>query len=84
MGIILSHYKNPYKTNQYNGMIIRVARCLRRSNGIIYNPSARGVYNDDVAGAWPVPDLWQNTSRKSQIFCLFLFDVILLNIFTCR
>lgn len=26
-----------------------------KHNGIVYNPSPLGVFNDDVAGAWPVP-----------------------------
>lgn len=26
-----------------------------RRDGIVYNPSPLGVYNDDVAAAWPVP-----------------------------
>jgi len=45
---------------------------VRRSNGIIYNPSPRGVYNDDVAGAWPVPDVTVFTSHFGVKFGLII------------
>ncbi len=56
-------------------------RCLRRSNGIIYNPSPKGVYNDDVAGAWPVPDLWQQKHNNNPRFLTFLLMLNMLKIF---
>lgn len=34
-----------------------------RRDGIVYNPSPLGVYNDDVAAAWPVPDVTVFTSH---------------------
>ena len=44
-----------HKHHLAHALIPKENRSVRRE-GVVFNPSALGVYNDDLCGAWPVPD----------------------------